>query len=243
LRQHSRSSILAADVKDTVQLQASLSSIHSPLRSVLQSPLYPQQRERIASEPRWQPMGRFTHAVLSPAERAWLGDDGSLTARLMASRRGEFSVQRLHQGWAVPLPSERTLLELPPRQLALVREVALLLDSEAVVFARSVFPVSSLTGSLGHLRKLRNKSLGAILFKHPGMRRCPFELALMTGDSDYLPVELKQSEAAWGRRSRFEISGKKLMVSEVFLRAFTPWPETLPAHRTQRGKVSAAFRS
>ena len=214
-----------------MQLQASLSTLH------------PQQRRRVAREPRWQQMGQFTRAVLSPDERIWLGDDGSLTARLMASGRGEFSVQRLYQGWAVPLPSERTLLELPPRQLALVREVALMLGTEAVVFARSVFPVSSLTGSLGHLRRLQNRSLGAILFKHPGMRRYPFELALMAGDSDYLPAALKQSEPAWGRRSRFEIGGKRLMVSEVFLRAFTPWPEALPAHRTQRGKVSAAFRS
>jgi chorismate lyase len=188
-------------------------------------------------------MGRFTQAALSPEQRTWLCDDGSLTARLMASGRGEFSVLRLHQAWAVPLPSERRLLELPSRQLALVREVVLLLGGDSVVFARSVFPVSSLSGSLGHLRRLQNKSLGAILFKHPGMRRYPFELARMAGDSDYLPNNLHQSEPAWGRRSRFEIGGKRLMVSEVFLRSFTPWPQTMPRPRAQRGKVSAAFRS
>jgi chorismate lyase len=188
-------------------------------------------------------MVRFTRATLPPEQRIWLNDDGSLTARLIASGHGEFSVQRLYQGWAVPLPSERTLLDLPPRQLAMVREVALMLGSEAVVFARSVFPISSLTGSLGHLRRLQNRSLGAILFKHAGMRRYPFELTLMAGDSDYLPTALKQSEPAWGRRSRFEIAGKRLMVSEVFLQAFTPWTEALPTHRSQRGKVSAAFRS
>lgn len=207
------------------------------------STLHPQHCRRVAREPRWQAMQRFTRAALSPKERVWLNDDGSLTARLMASGRGEFRVQRLYQGWAVPLPSERALLELPPRQLALVREVALLLGGDAVVFARSVFPISSLAGSLGHLRRLQNKSLGAILFKHPGMRRYPFELALMAGDCDYLPASLQQSEPAWGRRSRFEIGGKRLMVSEVFLQTFRPWPETLATHRTQRGKVSAAFRS
>ena len=102
---------------------------------------------------------------------------------------------------------------------------------------------SSLVGSLAHLRRLQNKSLGAILFKHPGMHRYPFELAYMAGDCDYLPKELQQATPAWGRRSRFEIAGKRLMVSEVFLEAFTPWQHSLPAHRTQRGKVSAAFRS
>jgi chorismate--pyruvate lyase len=32
-----------------------------------------------------------------------------------------------------------------------------------------------------------------------------------------------------------------LLVSEVFLQPFTPWPAVLPVHRTQRGKVSAAI--
>lgn len=128
-----------------------------------------------------------------------------------------------------------------PRQRALVREVGLMLDDKTVVFARSVFPIASLTGDLAHLRYLQNKSLGAILFKHPGMRRSPFELARIGGDSDYLPAVLQQGIPAWGRRSRFVIGGRSLMVSEVFLEDFTPWDSALPVHRAQRGKVSAAI--
>jgi chorismate--pyruvate lyase len=205
-----------------------------------QVPLAPVRR-RIATEPRWRAMGLYTSATLAPELRVWLTDDGSLTEHLIASDRGKFAVQRLYQGWEVPLPSERRLLALPARQLALVREVALLLGGDVVVFARSIFPISSLAGSLAHLRRLQNKSLGAILFKHPGMHRHPFELAHMPGDSDYLPKSLRQSAPAWGRRCRFEIEGKKLMVSEVFLEAFTPWDAALAVHRTQRGKDSAAF--
>ena len=96
---------------------------------------------------------------------------------------------------------------------------------------------------LAHLRRLQNKSLGAILFRHPGMHRSPFELAQLKGDSHYIPPGLRQESDAWGRRSRFEIEGKDLMVSEVFLEAFKPWPSALPVHRTQRGKVSAAIVS
>ena len=150
-------------------------------------------------------------------------------------------MQRLFQGWEAPRPSERTILGLPPRQLALVREVALLLDENAVVFARSVFPAASLTGGLAHLRRLQSKSLGAILFRHPGMRRSPFELALMPGDCDYLPENLRQEAPAWGRRCRFEIAGKRLLVSEVFLEHFVPWQGILSVHRSQRGRVDAAF--
>ncbi len=214
--------------------------MHPPASSLMPRP---QARRRIATEPRWRPVERYTSATLAADVRVWLTDNGSLTGQLVACGQGEFRVQRLYQGWEVPLPSERRLLDLPPRQLALVREVALLLDSNAVVFARSIFPISSLVGSLAHLRRLHNTSLGAILFKHPGMHRSPFELARMAGNSDYLPPGLQQSGPAWGRRSRFQIGGKKLMVSEVFLQAFTPWHAALSMHRTQRGKVSAAFRA
>jgi chorismate--pyruvate lyase len=202
---------------------------------------YPLIHRRIDIEPRWRAENQYTRTTLPAGLRGWLTDDGSLTGRLIELGRGEFRVQRLYQGWQVPLTSEQQLLSLPPRQLALVREVALQLAQQTVVFARSVFPVSSLTGSLAHLRRLQNKSLGAILFRHPGMHRSPFELALMPGDSDYLPSSLHQGEPAWGRRSRFDIKGKQLLVSEVFLQPFTPWPAVLPVHRTQRGKVSAAI--
>jgi len=129
---------------------------------------------------------------------------------------------------------------LPSRELALIREVVLLTEGHPAVFARSVFPLACLTGSLSHLRRLKSKPLGAILFKHPGMHRSPFEVAEMPGDSRYLPDNLHQQEPAWGRRSRFVIEGKALMVSEVFLDGFKPWPKMAPVHRTQRGKVSAA---
>lgn len=195
------------------------------------------------NEPSWQALARYTNGSLPPRNRPWLTDDGSLTARLIGSGRGRFSVQRLYQGWEEPLPSERRLLDLPSRQISLIREVALLLAGEPVVFARSVFPIASLSGSLAHLRRLQNRSLGSILFSHPGMQRGPFELTLMDGDSSYLPRSLHQSAPAWGRRSRFEIEGKKLMVSEVFLQSFRPWQATLPVHRTQRGKVSTAIMS
>ncbi len=198
-------------------------------------------RRPISTEPQWRPAKRFTSATLRADIRNWLLDDGSLTGRLTDLGRGAFSVLRLYQGWQVPLPSERRLLDIPCRQQALVREVALRLDGAPVVFARSVLPISSLTGSLAHLRRLQNRPLGAILFSHPGMQRSPFELALLPGRSGYLPEHLRQTAPAWARRSRFEIEGKGIMVSEVFLGSFRPWPAILPVHRTQRGKVSAAI--
>jgi len=200
-------------------------------------------RHRVRTEPLWRPVKQLTTGDLDPNIRRWLLDDGSLTGRLIDQQRGPFRVVRLYQGWEVPLPSERRLLQLEHRQLAIVREVALHQGNEAVVFARSVLPISSLTGSLAHLRRLQNRPLGAILFKNAGMRRSPFEVSQIAGDCDYIPRALHQRDDAWARRSRFSIEGSNLMVSEVFLNNFTPWPAVLPVHRTQRGKVSAAIIS
>lgn len=196
---------------------------------------------RVHREPLWRPLNRIPNGELAPATRRWLLDDGSLTGRLIEQDRGTFRVRRLYQGWEVPLPSEQRLLNTPGRQVAIIREVALQQGERTVVFARSVLPIACLNGRLAHLRRLQNKPLGAILFRSAGMRRSPFELALLRGDSDYLPPALHQREAAWARRSRFHIEGHSVMVSEVFLEDFVPWPALLPVHRTQRGVVSAAI--
>jgi chorismate--pyruvate lyase len=98
-------------------------------------------------------------------------------------------------------------------------------------------------GELTHLRHLRNSSLGAILFSHPGMQRSPFEVARMEGNCDYLPSQLRQSAPAWGRRSRFQLGGNSLMVSEVFLERFRPWPDRPPLQRSQRGRIAAGRHS
>lgn len=193
------------------------------------------------AEPAWRPAAQFSTAGLPARQRAWLLDDGSLTGRLIASGGGQFSVQRLSQRWRTPRRSEQRLLDVGPRQRALVREVVLMIDERPVVFARSLFPVSSLTGELRHLRQLQHRALGAILFRYPAMHRSPFEIARLPGDSSYLPGFLHQRSDAWGRRSCFDINGRRLLVSEVFLEAFQPWQALLPTHRSQRGKVSAAI--
>ena len=70
------------------------------------------------------------------------------------------------------------------------------------------------------------------------MRRSPFEVARLEGGSDYLPAELRQPGEAWGRRSRFTIEDRDLMVSEIFLPCFKPWPTLSAPHRSLRGRIN-----
>jgi chorismate--pyruvate lyase len=84
---------------------------------------------------------------------------------------------------------------------------------------------------LRHLRQFGTQPLGQLLFNTPGMQRNPFEIAQIlpaqlppaarSMDRDNLKLNT-QSEPAWGRRSRFTLYHKPLVVSEIFLPAFCP---------------------
>ena len=172
--------------------------------------------------PNWRDLRRFNSQELPHRVRVWLLDEGSLTERLICASNGNFEVQRLSQGWQIPTLSERNLLNIPARRWALVREVVLRCHGQAWVYARSVIPGATLSGSLRHLRWLKNQSLGALIFQNPHLRRSSFQLALLPADCDYIHPSLRQQEPAWARRSRFTIAGKSLSVSEVFLQQFQP---------------------
>lgn len=158
---------------------------------------------------RWRPPG----TVSVPAAVAdWLADNGSLTRRLQT--HGAFRVARQYQAITEPRPEERDLLSLAPRRHALIREVLLYLDDTPVVFARSVLPLSSLTGANRVLGHMANRSLGAELFRAPAAQRQAVWYAHYP--ATLLPASLSPG-TAWGRQSRFLKRGRALLVSEVFL--------------------------
>ncbi|WP_101758591.1 chorismate lyase [Oceanicoccus sp. KOV_DT_Chl] len=160
------------------------------------------------------------HCIIEPlpsAAKNWLLDSGSLTKRLITASHGNFKVQVLNQRWQQPRLSEAILLDMRPRERAIIREVALLCHGQAWVFARSVIPATSLTGRLRRLRKFNDSSLGAMLFSDPSMRRRPFQIASIDGNSQQLPAQFRQAQSLWGRRCRFELADKPIMVSEIFL--------------------------
>lgn len=143
--------------------------------------------------------------------RPWLQDSGSLTRRLTRAAHGEFAVRVLSQRWHAPTPDEARALGMPPRQLALIREVELLgRQGTPWVYARSVLPASTLTGRERRLRLLGNRSLGSLMFSDPSLSRSP------------LMASCLQDEAGcryWARRSVFRLHDKPLLVCEVFLPA------------------------
>lgn len=171
-------------------------------------------------ESNWQHLRRYHAAQLPCGTREWLLDQGSLTQRLIKRSQGHFGVQLISHSWQQPRLTEARLLGMGHREQAIIREVVLQCFNQPWVFARSVIPASSLNGHLRQLRQLKTRPLGAILFKDPSMRRQPFQLASINGNDPQIPEQLHQSEKLWGRRCRFELAGKPIMVSEIFLPGF-----------------------
>ncbi len=147
-------------------------------------------------------------------------DAGSLTAKLIKLSHGKFRVQVLQQVHLRASKSEALALGIDFGSLCLIREVILRGEEQPWVFARSVLPLSSLTGPIRHLRKQRNRPLGAFLFSQPHLKRSPIALSFISRHHAYVPDELLNDAAVWGRRSIFWLHDKPLLVSEVFLPDF-----------------------
>lgn len=179
----------------------------------------------------WQPMARINRSQRpAPGLQDWLTNPGSLTARLINYSNGHFKVQVVRQFIGIPRLDERQVLGMKQPTLALIREVILCGCDEPWVFARSLLPLTSLTGRLRHLRKQGTRPLGAFLFSQPQITRSAIAVARISRDHAYVPAPLAGTAPLWGRRSVFRLQQpsqhqpslrqQPLLVSEVFLPAF-----------------------
>lgn len=176
----------------------------------------------------WIPAARLTRSRIPPELLPWLLDSGSLTERLIAACPGKFSVRLTGQERRRPLREEADALDLGAGARAVVRQVQLQCDAQPWVLARTVIPLTTLTGPRRRLMRLGNRSLGAFLFSDPTMSRAPVEVtrlvagmplhAAITAAMPKPPVEL------WGRRSVFHLNGRPLLVSEFFLSSIAHFP-------------------
>lgn len=151
---------------------------------------------------------------------SWLIESGSLTARLQR-RYADFSVQAVRLRDEKPLKDEAYLLHSAVHRLALVREVLLKGNQQAVVFAHSVLPKASLRGAWNGLGKLGNKPLGATLFANQKVKRTPICYKKLSANHalyQHAVQHLTQKPSyLWARRSIFSLNCATILVTEVFL--------------------------
>jgi chorismate--pyruvate lyase len=157
------------------------------------------------------------HLAQNPYKE-WLLDPHSLTEKLKSHCKKQFAVKKLNQKWHNPSPEEAKLLGLKPRQKTLIREVLLECDGTPWVYGRSLIPFTTTTGKLTYLRRLKNQSLGAELFKHPSLTRTHFDINLTpAADIPVVGALYSGSLRLFTRRSCFTVFNKQVLVAETFL--------------------------
>lgn len=158
---------------------------------------------------RWTSAYRKYGHLWSELQRSWLLDRASLTKRLIAQSNINFEVEVRKEGIDKLFQHEKQALKCPSDS-AWIREVALKVDGEIWVLARSAVPISTLTGADVKLRYLGKKPLGHLLFSSPRYQRNHFEIGKIINNL---------GETCWGRRSIFSCQGtdKTLLVSETFM--------------------------
>jgi len=175
------------------------------------------------AEASWKPYSRLNQPDLSQLQLSWLLDASSLTQRLILASGGKFQVEVISEQWIKPMLSERNLLGMSHNMFARVRHVRLLCKGKPCVFARTVIPYGTLQGPVRRLLMLGNKSLGAVLFSDRSMQRGEIEIASISKNNNLYSQAMQGLKQAvshvCGRRSVFYLSGKPLLVNEIFLPA------------------------
>ncbi len=171
----------------------------------------------------WQPAHGGILVQMPENLGPWLIDDGSLTRKLVAFSKDQFEVQVLRQEVATPGAAEANALKMTQQTPVMIREVVLKGRGRPWVFARSILPMTTMTGRLAGLRTLSNQPLGELLFQDPSMTREALEAACLPARILSVPAALAAGdEPLWARRSVFFLDQKPLLVSEVFLSEFKP---------------------
>lgn len=158
--------------------------------------------------------------------RHWLRDRGSLTARLQ--HLGSFSVRLQAQKLDIPTIDECTVLGLAHRRLAWVREVVLSVDSVPAVFAHTILPVAPRGPLTRWLARLGSRSLGSMLFAHPGFHRGHIVChalderhVLHRRAIKALELSTTPHTVLWARRSCFGHGKQTILVTEIFSPSFS----------------------
>lgn len=171
----------------------------------------------------WQPAHGGILVQMPENLGPWLIDEGSLTRKLVALSKDQFEVQVLRQEVATPGAAEANALKMTQQTPVMIREVVLKGRGRPWIFARSILPMTTMTGRLAGLRTLSNQPLGELLFQDPSMTREPLEAACLPARILSVPAALAAGdEPLWARRSVFFLDQKPLLVSEVFLSEFKP---------------------
>ncbi|GLR07959.1 chorismate lyase [Mixta theicola] len=147
----------------------------------------------------------------------WLLEEDSMTKRFERHCQ-KVTVEPQFEGFvsADAIAEELPFLPLEPRYW--LREIILSGDGVPWLAGRTVVPASTLDGPEMMLSQLGTRPLGRYLFSSSTLTR------------DFIDPGV--AAALWGRRSRLRLSGKPLLLTELFLPA-APLYQSLPGEPSE----------
>ncbi len=162
----------------------------------------------LAAQPKWWGDTNTSHSKLPAELLELICGKGSLTQALMSLGDDEFTVDVLNQGFVIPYWHEQKKMQRPFSRVAMVREVELKLSGQAVVYARSIIPLSLTSRGRTGLANLGRTPLGHLLFRDGKIRVSKREFSLTdVGNRDVIAA----------RRTPYDYQGSQILVSEFFL--------------------------
>jgi chorismate--pyruvate lyase len=170
----------------------------------------------------WYSSDQKEQSINHSDAESWICSDSSLTVKIKELGIA-FSVDLLNQVNR-PVSSEIQSLLAVTDNSALYREVLLKQGNIPLVYAQTIMPDSSVTGTESMLSELGNQSLGQVLFQSPQAIRSNIEFAVVEPNSQlgqFIEQQLQQpiKRTCYIRRSIFHLNGKPLLVCECFLPA------------------------
>lgn len=162
------------------------------------------------------------HKISNQQARDWVCSESSLTIRIKELGIS-FSLEVLNQTEQVLTKSMQKLLSTNDTS-AMFREVLLKQAGIPLIYAQTIIPSSTISGTEKMLAELGNQPLGQVLFQSPKSIRGNIQYSLVKNNSQlgrYIETVLNQpmQEPSYIRRSVFRLNHKPLLVCECFLPA------------------------
>lgn len=167
----------------------------------------------------WLPAERLGQFSIDLQVRSWLIGKGLLTVRLRAVCGERYDFRLAEQSLGFLDSSQQRYLRCSDHA-AMVRDVEMRCGDRLWVFARTMFPDSTLSAH-PWLAELGDSALGETLNDLSGVERSSYEYAWLPVAS---PLAARAARAApeavagiWARRSRMALRGAPLLVQELFM--------------------------